>query len=461
MVAGLPPVDGSHESSAALLTAADPPPDHPTAVRSLPFKTSLLVLLALLGWSLSFNLVVLQKLPGISPIDGIVYSDAFDRALQGSITVQGDRMGEETTRYIGCRGVQGFGSMEIPCEGPYPETFRGFTSAYVHPPTYFFATATLVKAGQYVFPDVYVFDLARIVSGVWFALGAFVMVVLAARWGARPWPAALVVAALLPTPTFMSMFAFITPDSMSLLVCASIALGATLWWQNRIPAWSLVFFGALAALVKQTYLLAVIAAVLLIGLLWLLQRRRSGRHTLQAAGFLCLGAAAAVVGWDLLKRSLALFPLPDSGSDPFAYPVTFDGAVGLLFQGAHDLPVDAAGLLIAVPLASRAIGSAAVLALAAAAGGALLYQARKTDEFALSAAGVIAVVTGGLILSGLYFASSGIFLPPAPRYVMGAFPIYALPLVLAMRSRLMVGLVAALALVGYVAWLLTPIVSVA
>lgn len=452
MVAGLPPVDGSPEDIEGAVTSAsrDAAPD-----RRITVKTASVILLFLFGWSLSFNFVVLQKMPGISPIDGIVYSDAFDRAMQGSVTVQGDRMGEATSRYIACRGVHGFGNRGIPCEGPYPELFRGYTSAYVHPPTYFFMTAAVVKAVQLVLPDAYPFDLARMVSGVWFAIGAFVMVILAVRWGARPWPAALVIAAMLPTPTFTSMFSFITPDSMSLLVCASIALGVTLWWQERIPAWSLVFFGALAAMVKQTYLLAVIAAALLIGLLWLLQRKRSARQSVQAGVFLCLGAAVTVVGWDLIKRSLAMFPLPASGPDLFAYPVSFDGIFGLLFQGARDLPFDAAGPLLSMPLASRGMGSAVVLALAAAAGGALLYKARDTDEFTLSAAGVIAVVTGGLILSGLYFVSSGIFLPPAPRYVMGAFPIYALPLFMAATRRSVLWFMIAVGVVGVVGWILS------
>lgn len=414
----------------------------------------MVILLALLGWSLSFTYVVVQKFPGISPIDGIVYVDALDRALQGSMTVQGDRLGEATSRYVACRGVHGFGNRGIPCEGPYPEDLSGYTSAYVHPPTYFFMTAAVVKVSQLALPDSYPFDLARMASGLWFAIGAFVMVVLAVRWGVRPWPATIVVAALLPTPAFTAMSAFITPDSMALLICAAVALGVTLWWQRTIPAWSLLFFGALAALVKQTYLLAVIAAALLIGLLWLLQRTRTAREAVTAGAFLCAGAAASVVGWEVIKRSLALFPLPPTPPDPFAYPVNFNGAFGLLFQGARDLPFDAAGPLLAFPFATRGMGAAVVLALAAAAGGALLYRARTTDEFALSAAGVAAVVTGGLILSGLYFVTSGIFLPPTPRYVIGAFPIYALPLFLAANRRPVVWFMALVGAVGAVGWLL-------
>lgn len=456
MVAGLPPVDLPSDGVAPTAAEAGNHTDKPSP-GSISVATAAWILLAFLALSLTLNYVVLQKLPGVSPVDGIVYADAMDRALDGGVTVKGDTMGDATSEYVGCRGVHGWGDFGVPCGGPYPDLLKGYTTAYVHPPTYFFATAGLVKVAQLVLPDAYPFDLARMAGAVWFSLGALVMVVLAVRWGARPWSAAIVVAALMPTPTFVTMFSFITPDTMSLLVCAGMALGVTLWWQDRLPAWTLLFFGLLAAAVKQTYFLAAIACLLLIGVLWWKQRSKSGRQSLVAAAWFAAGAVGGIVAWDVIKSLIAAKDTIPAGVDLLAFPVNFDGVFGLIFTGARDLPVDAAGTLIAMPAASRGMAAGLVLALAAAAGGALLYRSSRSDEFALSAAGMTSIAVGGLILSSMYFVTSGIFLPPAMRYVMGAFPLYAVPLMLAMKSRVLWSLVLAAAVVGFVAWFLFPV----
>lgn len=454
MVAGLPPVDLPSEGAE---TAPVGTAEHQDKRSSLSLRTAASIFMALLALSLTLNYVVLQKMPGVSPVDGIVYADALDRALQGGVTVKGHTMGDPTSEYVACRGVYGWGDFDVPCGGPYPDLIKGYTSAYVHAPTYFLATAGVVKVAQIAFPDAYPFDLARMVGALWFALGALVMVLLAVRWGARPWLATLVIAALMPTPTFVTMFAFITPDTMALLVCASMALGVTLWWQERLPAWALFFFGLLAAAVKQTYFLAAIACLLLIGVLWWTQHRRSGRQSLVAAAWFAAGAVGGMIAWEIIKRLIAIQDTLPTGADPLAYPVNFNGVFGLIFVGARDLPVEAAGPLMAMPAATTAMAAGLVLALAAAAGGALLYRSSKSNEFALSAAGLTSIAVGGLILSSIYFVTSGIFLPPAMRYVFGAFPLYAVPLMLVVRSRVLRALIFAAALVGFVAWFLFPV----
>ena len=420
-----------------------------------PLRTAAAVFLLLLVVAGLFNFVVIQKLPGISPVDGIVYADALDRAFDFRVTVKGDTMGVATSEYIACRGVHGYDELGLSCGGPYPDTFRGLTTAYVHPPTYFFLTAGVVKAVQVVAPGVYAFDIARMVGALWFAVGALLMVWLATLWGARPWPAALVMVALLPTPTGATTFSFITPDSMSLMVCGGVALGVTLWWRDRLPAWSLIFFGLLTAAVKQTYFLAAVAGVLLIAMLWWRQHTRPTRACVSAAVFVGAGAVIGLVGWDLIKRFIEVVPGDIStGPDPFAVSLDFNGVAQLIFTAAADFPNEAAGPLLAVPPAALAMSMGFGLALAAATGGALLYRSTRSDEFILAASGGLTVVFGGLLVSLMYLLSSGIFLPPIVRYIFGGIPLVLLPLMLATSSRAVRVLLVVLAAVSYIGWML-------
>ena len=446
-----------------------------------PLRTAAAVFLLLLVVAGLFNFVVIQKLPGISPVDGPVYADALDRAFDFRVTVKGDRLGEATVEYIGCRGIQGVGSLDAACDEPrlnrlessseassmtgaqawarelFKSSLSGYTTAYVHPPTYFFLTAGVVKAVQVVAPGVYAFDIARMVGALWFAVGALLMVWLATLWGARPWPAALVMVALLPTPTGATTFSFITPDSMSLMVCGGVALGVTLWWRDRLPAWSLIFFGLLTAAVKQTYFLAAVAGVLLIAMLWWRQHTRPTRACVSAAVFVGAGAVIGLVGWDLIKRFIEVVPGDIStGPDPFAVSLDFNGVAQLIFTAAADFPNEAAGPLLAVPPAALAMSMGFGLALAAATGGALLYRSTRSDEFILAASGGLTVVFGGLLVSLMYLLSSGIFLPPIVRYIFGGIPLVLLPLMLATSSRAVRVLLVVLAAVSYIGWMLYP-----
>lgn len=439
--------------------SGDPVALVPPSTRSHPGTAGLLLaFLVLLGSSLLINALMVERLPGLTPIDGWVYADAFDRAGQGAATVEGDRIGQSTLEQVACEGVYAFGALGLECGGNLTAEVlprQGWTTAYVHPPTYFFLTVG-VASGLTNIWGIDQFTAGRLVSSLWFALGGLVVVLLAMRWGARLWPSVLVLVALIPTPTFVSLFGFITPDSMSLLVCGGILWATTCWWQRSIPPVALLPVAAMAGTVKQTFLLAVLAAVLLVIGLWFWRRERSGREMLQAVALLCGGALLGVVGWELAKRSMSLAPFPDFGPDPFAYPLDFNGFFGLPFVGAWGLPAEAAGDALPLPLAAKAVGAAMALALAAAAGGAVLYQRWSRDTTILAAVAILSIALGSLPLSVAYVVSNGIFLPPAPRYVIGAFPLYVVPLMLLAERRSVQIFLAVAAGVGAVSWFVFP-----
>lgn len=429
-----------------------------------------LIFLTLLTVSLGFNAIAVAKLPGITPIDGAVYLDAFQRGGRGEVTVRGDTLGPQALDVLACRGMYGFEALGMTClpDGhAADDRFRQELAAtpvtsYVHPPTYFVITGVAARALVAVLPGhPDPLALARLLGAVWFSLGALLLVRVAALWGASPWAATAVVAAFVPTPTFLMLYSFITPDAMGLLVSAAALLGATMWWHGRMPAWPLLIFGAATTgAVKQTYLPAALAAALLLAALWGWRRHhgggegRTGAATAAAVGWLLTGAALGLLGWFGLRELLARAPFIELPSDPFAGPVTLDKLLGLIAVGARSIPVEAAGAYPPTPATVVATAALLTLVTAAAAGGALLSGDRCRGPIA--AAGVTAIITGGLVVSVLYAVTNGLLLPASPRYVVGAWPLYVLPLLL-VRRRWVTGLMIALTVVGVTAWLLWPV----
>ena len=86
----------------------------------------------------------------------------------------------------------------------------------------------------------------------------------------------------------------------------------------------------------------------------------------------------------------------------------------------------------------------------------MLYRSTRSDVFVISTAGALTVVFGGAMLSFMYLLSSGIFLPPAVRYIFGGIPLVLLPLMLATSSRAVRVLLVVLAAVSYIGWMLYP-----
>ena len=86
----------------------------------------------------------------LSPIDELQHLDYLYKAPSGHIVARGERIGEAALREETCRGLDA--PIALPsCTAPAPldpDEFqeRGFNTASVHPPTYYFLTGTAAKA---------------------------------------------------------------------------------------------------------------------------------------------------------------------------------------------------------------------------------------------------------------------------------------------------------------------------
>ncbi len=426
------------------------------------------IFLALMLFAAVFIAVVIPRTYPVAPADGLVYADAFDRALAGRVTVRGDAIGRPTLDLVACSPVI-TGPIRpwlVPAgwscgsDGAPPVIL---STAWIHPPTSYFLDATLARIVMAADGRLDPFSSARLAGAVWFALGATLTVWLAALWGGPPWRSAAVLAAFLPTPLFFSLCSYVTPDRFALAVGALVPIAGTLWWRRQLAApWLFAAGLAGGGLFKQTFLLADIGLVLLVATLWWQARRtglngRSGREATVGLAWLTAGSFVGVVGWHVLKHRWGVELPPRTAPDLFTVEPGLDGAVGILFQHAFLTPLgdNLAGTL--EPLATLGLAALLTLVTAGAAFGAVFYRGLADRIFPLALAAILTIGPGGLVISVLGGVSSGNWLPPSPRYALAAFPLWVLPLlILADRRAVWAGGLAAAA-IGLAAWAAFPL----
>lgn len=438
---------------------AQQPANAPVSMPGWRVFAAVFLVLATLG--IALNLIVVPRTFSATAADGLVYVDAFDRALTGNPTVRGDIIGPTALQEVLCgdpRNTVSPGAQDWDCEDPDPADVQLQTTAWVHPPTYFLVEATVARAVHLVAPQVSVFMIGRMLGAVWFAIGGLLLVILGALWGARPWPATAAVAAFLPTPLFTSNFSYVTPDNAVLIAGAVVPICVTQWWRGSWPAWTLAPAGLLAGgLIKQTFLPAVIAGALLVGFLWLQARRtgddgRTSGQSVLALAWLLGSAAIASIGWQLIKSTWGVDLPARTGPDPFTLAPDPSSAVALLFQGTWLIPGGDTNAFALEPLAMVGISALLTLITAGASFGLLLYGGWSDRLFAVALAGVIGIGVSGLVIGMSGSLTAGNWLPPSPRYVMAAFPLYAVPLLVIARVRWVWVVMIAVTAVGFWSW---------
>lgn len=247
--------------------------------------------------------------------------------------------------------------------------------------------------------------------------------------------------AFLPTPLFVPIFTYITPDRFSLFVGALVLLVGKLWWHRRLNYPWLAIAGTISGgLFKQTFIAADIGLLaLIIGLS--LQSRHLGmatrniRELVFGMSSLFLGSCFGLLCWQMLKNQWGVDLPPRTGPDLFTIVPDLDGALGILFRSQYQTPLGDNTVLMLEPFASYGLASLLTLATSGASFGAIFFVRLKDRIFPFALAAVFTSGLGGLIISILGAASSGNWLPPSPRYLLAAFPVIILPLLLLARRR--------------------------
>lgn len=446
-------------------------PQGTTAVWTPPCpasRTHAAIFLSFLAFGAVYIAAVVPRTYPVAPADGLVYADAFDRAMAGRVTVRGDTIGRETLDLVACSPLI-TGSIRgwmVPAGwdcGSDAEPPKIRSTAWIHAPTSFFLDVAGARLICLLTGMTNAFTAARLLGAVWFALGATMTVMLAEAWGAPPWRAAAVLAAFLPTPLFFSLFTYVTPDRFALAVGALVFLAGTRWWRRQLPAPWLAAVGVISGgLFKQTFIVADMGLVALTAALWWQSATtgtagRTGRETMLGMTWLLAGSGCGIVGWHLLKLQWGVELPARSGPDLFTIVPSLDGALSILFQHPFLTPMgDTRGFMLE-PLTCVGFAALLTLATAGAGFGAVFYRRLADREFPLALAGLVTVGPGGLLISILGGVSSGNWLPASPRYVLAAFPLLVLPLLLlANRRPIWIGSLA-MAGLGTLAWAAFPL----
>lgn len=428
----------------------------------------LVALLALIGSGLLVGLYVSEQRP-LSPFDEWTFVDYLDKAASGGIAEQGELIDEYALEVSSCRGVFVWGPQGSPCGGPYSSedyVQGGVTSADVHPPTYFFATAALTRPLLWLGVTDDLLTAGRLTGAVWLALGLGLLYLLARELGAARAAAGALAVAVAVSPLVRYSNSYVTPDAVNLAVGAAVLLLTLRFARGRSPLWALALIGAVATAVKAQNVLAVGAAALLL-LVEAYTRRRAddladagptgARAVVPSPGRAVAGAAvlvgaagAAAVGWLVLRGVLSVGESPAQTIAPAALSLDLllsetTSFVGRLGVGAVEdgQPVALRGELLSYLLIGGAVGTLLV---------GRCWSRRRRVAGVL----VLSLLFASPALLVLQQATAGGVFPSPTRYGMSLLPLYAAVAAAAVRDRavatgLLAGwsVVAGLVLVSY------------
>ncbi len=404
-----------------------------------------------LTWALTVALLALVAIiavvppatspAGISPIDEYVYTDAVDKADRGELTNTGDMTDEYSRQVMVCRGVTGLTPASRACGADQPDAslpLGGFTSADVHPPTYFFLTAWVAKVVRAVGLTDDLLISARLVGVLWLTLGLLAVVALGRAWGAGWLLPVLTAVAIGTSPLLVSVSAFISPDALGLLVGALSLLAITYWMRERLPTAVLVLAAVLPAFVKVPFVLAPLFGAVLLLVAGVIQQI-PWRRALTGAVVLVAGAGAGSILWQELRGLLAVaVPIPHPDGPPASLKIFFQ-SFGYYMQS---IPTTTGAPFPVPALLAVGILPLAWLLISAALGG-MMFRRRNDPLLPVCWAGIAGMALGSMVLSLMVLvASGGAWLGGTPRYGLALLPLFALPLMCTRHAVAVLGLLA-------------------
>jgi hypothetical protein len=379
----------------------------------------------------------------VSPIDELQHIDSLFKASHGHLVRSGEKVGPEAMREEACRGIDS-PYQPPPCNGALrPELFQeqGFNTAAVHPPVYYFATATIASALVALHGAHDLVAAGRLVGILWLGLGLALTWFAARRLGAGTAARTAVIVMLASAPAVIYYDSIINPDTTALFAGA-LVLWATLAWEDRdLPATVPLAAAVLAVSLKAFNLLAVLAVATYV-LLRLLpggaDNARVRRAVAMAVGIVALAVSAALA-WVEVKGLIAI---RGAGTNPMDARFHADHltVVNVLFQVPSFLsPLDRPALapFMARPLVLAIIPLTSITLLAGTIGSVLTSRRFGRSDF-------LAIGTTGLLLLGppllvvaTYVTQHAFVLLPS-RYGFSLLPLMAAITAAALRNRLAV-----------------------
>lgn len=248
----------------------------------------------------------------IGPIDEMQHLDYAEKISRGVLVSIGERVGPRVLREEACRGIDdGFVLPKCDTRVLRPAAFpeAGYNTAAAHPPLYYLATGLGARFLVAV-PGVDSFvSGARIMGGLWLAIGLGATWFLMAELGVSRWVrfALCLATATIPMVTYSS--ATVNNDAMALAIGAACVLATLRYLRGTAgPAW-LLALGAIAMGVKATNLVVLGLCCLLMVMAAAAKRfptRCSWRRAFVGIGSLAIGSGVVTVVWSVVSASRAV-----------------------------------------------------------------------------------------------------------------------------------------------------------
>ena len=447
---------------------SDSPTDHGRWRRAWPYLLVVVV-------ALSASVLHVARYTQMSPNDESRHVDYMAQLFEhGHVVKLGDKIGETAMRLETCRGIDLGGYTPPPCSAQHlhPRDFRdnGYNNAVNNPPTYYVITGAIATAAKSLGLSRDILDPARIMSGVWLALGLALAVYAGELLGLRraPLAAAGTIFAVAAQPLYLG--STVNADSASVFAGALVLVVALLWERRRIQVAWLLAAGALVASLKMTNLIGVgIVTAWLLTRAYGVWRRssspgpgaepdgpdgdppiRTARDFGWAAGLLVAGAVGVTILWLGIAGARATIDALALPSNAKFYEPGFPFRTLVLRQNVFSLfpPVDGYRPPVLGTSMNETVGYASVL-LAAAVMVVALLRFRVADRCGtlVAWAGVVLVAAGPGFIVSTWFVNRVIFAPVA-RYGLSAIAVIIVGVAAAVRGRVGTWVLSAYAVVA-------------
>ena len=404
-----------------------------------------------LGFCVALSVLVVamhvREYRQLSPIDELQHLDYLYKAPSGHIVARGERIGEAALREEACRGLDA--AIALPsCTAPVPldpDEFqeRGFNTASVHPPTYYFLTGTAAKAVKGLLGWDSLHTAGRSMGAVWLSLAVAVMWRLLVSRGAGALTQVALLSMLIVSPAVIMASATVSPDATGLFAGAMVLTAVLSWEDRRVPGWvpPLAVAGALA--LKFTHIAVVGVVVVYLAVRALQQCGSSARGVAAWRTDAMMrrygGAVVAVVGsafvmlavWSVVQAIIAKLPQADipmneslrANGFPLADMLGQVDAVVSPLKGPYFSPVLRNRYVVSM---NHVLDLGALVALASAA---VFAVARSRERALAAAAGVAMIAMGPVTVLSTYYGTNAVTptptrygLPIMPAVLMAALP---------------------------------------
>lgn len=380
----------------------------------------------------------------ISPQDEYVYIDAVDKAMHGEVTRQYSETDEYARSLVTCVGIEIYGPQGPACgdtsapSEDYP--FKGYSTASVHSPLYFFITAFLTKILLFLAPGKQMYLLAKFTGTLWLGLGLTATWRLARYLGGSRLITASVTALMLASPAIRWANFYITPDSFSLLAGSFIFLSALKMVRKEWTSIPLIVASVFFGLIKFQMLFATGAALLfiLIYFIRIKEERSSLKRPILLAFLALLLGLVAQFAYQYYRNVTAIHIAKDYSIDAHVpFSPTFaveqlDNFLTYLYMGPVSLN---GGLLgtVGLPYAFTTLSS---LLLVSGLVGAALF-AVHTEVLHQSFA--LALLLASIFVAPAFYIylnlTMGVGFDLAPRYGAALLPALAIGLPVTVKSK--------------------------